>query len=127
MAPGAIGHDHSESHAALGRADARANSIQNAGCEAWMTLSPACHQTLRQTQCRSHGRIAVFVMPIGQYLDGEQFDPETARLLGIAFEFAIQALHNWGVVDPPRDAIARAIIGFARAGERALSGCAISP
>jgi hypothetical protein len=38
--------------------------------------------------------------------------------LGIAFEFAIQALYNWGVVDPPRDAIARAIIGFARAGER---------
>ena len=57
-------------------------------------------------------------MPIREYLDGERFDPETTRLLGIAFEFAIQALHNWGVVDPPREAIARAIIGFARAGER---------
>ena len=57
-------------------------------------------------------------MPLRQYLDGERFDPETTRLLGIAFEFAIQALHNWGVVDPPREAIARAIIGFARAGER---------
>jgi hypothetical protein len=57
-------------------------------------------------------------MPIRQYLDGERFDPETTRLLGIAFEFAIQALHNWGVVDPPREAIARVIIGFARAGER---------
>ena len=44
--------------------------------------------------------------------------PETARLLGIAFEFAIQALHSWGVDDPPREAIARAIIGFARAGVR---------
>jgi hypothetical protein len=30
----------------------------------------------------------------------------------------IQALHNWGVVDPPREAIAKAIIGFAKAGER---------
>jgi hypothetical protein len=57
-------------------------------------------------------------MPIRQYLDGERFDPETTRLLGIAFEFAIQALHNWGVYDPPRETIARAIIGFARAGER---------
>jgi hypothetical protein len=36
----------------------------------------------------------------------------------VAFETAIQALHNWGVVDPPRDAVARAIIGFAKAGER---------
>ena len=57
-------------------------------------------------------------MPIRQYLDGERFDPETTRLLGIAFQFAIQALHNWGVLEPPCEAIARAIIGFARAGER---------
>jgi hypothetical protein len=57
-------------------------------------------------------------MPIRQYLDGERFDPETIRLLGVAFEFAIQALHNWGVDNLPREVIARAIIGFARAGER---------
>ena len=57
-------------------------------------------------------------MPIRHYLDGERFDPETTRLLGIAFETAIQALHTWGVDDPPREAIARAIIGFAKAGER---------
>ena len=63
-------------------------------------------------------RAAVFDMPIRHYLDGERFDPETTRLLGIAFETAIQALHNWGVDDPPREAIARAIIGFAKAGER---------
>ena len=56
-------------------------------------------------------------MPIRQYLDGERFDPETTRLLGIAFETAIQALH-WAVDDPPREAIAGAIIGFAKAGER---------
>jgi hypothetical protein len=57
-------------------------------------------------------------MPIKQFLDGERFDFETTRLMGIAFETAIQALHNWGVLDPPREAIARAIIGFAQAGER---------
>jgi hypothetical protein len=71
-------------------------------------------------------------MPIREYLDGERFDPETTRLLGIALETAIQALHYWGVDDPPRAAIARAIIGFAKAGERdperlcdlALEACA---
>ena len=57
-------------------------------------------------------------MPIRHYLEGERFDSETTCLLGIVFETAIQALHNRGVVDPPREAIARAIIGFAKAGER---------
>jgi hypothetical protein len=38
--------------------------------------------------------------------------------MGIAFETAIQALRNRGVFDPPREAIARAIIGVAKAGER---------
>jgi hypothetical protein len=71
-----------------------------------------------QQPCCGPGRAAVFDMPIRQYLDGERFDPETTRLLGIVFETAIQALRNWGVVDPPREAIARAIIGFAKAGER---------
>jgi len=51
-------------------------------------------------------------------LDGERFDAETTRLLGIAFETAIQALHNWGVIDSPREALATTIIGFAKAGER---------
>ena len=37
--------------------------------------------------------------------------------MGIAFETAIQALHNWGVVDPPRGAIAKALIDLAKAGE----------
>jgi hypothetical protein len=71
-------------------------------------------------------------MPIRQYLDGRGWIPETTRLLGIVFETAIQALRNRGVVDPPREAIARAIIGFAKAGERdperlcdlALEACA---
>lgn len=54
-------------------------------------------------------------MPIRSYLDGHRFDAETTRLIGIAF---IQAFHNWGVVDPPREAIAKALIDWAKAGER---------
>ena len=38
---------------------------------------------------RGHGRAAVFDMPIRIYLDEERFEPETTRLLGIAFETAI--------------------------------------
>ena len=57
-------------------------------------------------------------MPIRAYLDGQRFPPETIRLMGIAFEIAIQALRNRDVVDPPREAIASAIISFANAGER---------
>ncbi len=57
-------------------------------------------------------------MPIRPYLDCHRFNAETTRLMGIAFETAIQALHNWGVVDPPREAIAKALIDLAKAGER---------
>jgi hypothetical protein len=57
-------------------------------------------------------------MPIRPYLDGHRFDPETARLLGIAFETALQALRSWGVSDPPREAVAKALIDLAKGGER---------
>src|SRR6188472_1728978 len=63
-------------------------------------------------------RTPAHTMPIRQYLQGQKFDPEAIRLMGIAFEFTIQALHNWGVDDPPREAIARTIISYAKAGER---------
>ena len=39
-------------------------------------------------------------MPIRPYLDGHRFDAETTRLMGLAFETAIQALRNWGLDDP---------------------------
>jgi hypothetical protein len=92
---------------------------------------PTDKSSLQKPYCGS-GRLLFFDMPIRQYLEGERFDPETTRLLGIVFETAIQALHNRGVADPPREAIARAIIGFAKAGERdperlcdlALEACA---
>ena len=46
------------------------------------------------------------------------FDAETTRLMGLAFETSIEALRNWGVLDPPREAIAKAIIDLAKGGER---------
>ena len=57
-------------------------------------------------------------MPIRAYLDGLRFDPETTRLVGVAFEMALVALRHTDGVDPPRDAVARKIIELAKAGER---------
>jgi hypothetical protein len=56
-------------------------------------------------------------MPIRPYLQGLRFDAETTRLMGIAFETAVAALHTQDV-DPPRDTIARTIIDLAKTGER---------
>jgi hypothetical protein len=42
-------------------------------------------------------------MPIRHYLQGHRFDPETARLLGVAFEMALVTLqHAEGPVAPTR-------------------------
>jgi hypothetical protein len=57
-------------------------------------------------------------MPIRPYLDGQRFDAETTRLMGLAFETAIQARRTWGELEPPREAIATAIIDLAKGGER---------
>jgi hypothetical protein len=58
-------------------------------------------------------------MPIRHYLQGHRFDPETARLLGVAFEMALVTLqHAEGPVAPTRDAVAQKIIELAKAGER---------
>jgi hypothetical protein len=55
-------------------------------------------------------------VPIRPFLNGQTFDPETIRLLGIAFETARAAIKR------PRDLsdeiIARTIIELATAGER---------
>jgi hypothetical protein len=52
-------------------------------------------------------------------LDGHRFDPETVRLMGIAFEMALVALQRtYGIVNPTREAVAQKIIALAKAGER---------
>ena len=55
-------------------------------------------------------------MPIRPFLSGQTFDPETVRLMGVAFEIARAA------VDRPADLsdemIATTIIELAKAGER---------
>jgi hypothetical protein len=57
-------------------------------------------------------------MPIGAYLDGTDFDAETIRLMGIAFEMALASRGpTLAHANPLREALARKIIDLAKAGE----------
>ena len=55
-------------------------------------------------------------MPIRPFLDGYGFDPETMRIMGVAFEMARAAVIRRA--DLTDEAIARTIIELAKAGER---------
>ena len=57
-------------------------------------------------------------MPITPFLDGQRFDLETKRVLGVAFEITYIALQIEGADDFVKQAIATKIIELAKAGER---------
>jgi hypothetical protein len=59
-------------------------------------------------------------MPITQYLDGRTFDPETRRIMGIAFESALAALRLADRSDPIVAIVAQKIIALAGSGETDL-------
>ena len=66
-------------------------------------------------------------MPISPFLHGQTFDPETVRLMGVAFESARAAVKRPG--DLTDEMIAKKIIELANAGERdveVLSGAALN-
>ena len=57
-------------------------------------------------------------MPITPYLDGKHFDPETRRVMGLAFEIARAAVRHLDCVDLVEAILARKIIALAKDGER---------
>ena len=57
-------------------------------------------------------------MPIRPYLNGQKFDPELIRIMGVAFEMAAVAVRVNKRTDLTSDEIARKIIAHASAGER---------
>ena len=57
-------------------------------------------------------------MPITPFLDDTKFDPETKRVLGLAFEMARVALRLADRGDLANEIIAKRIIELAKAGER---------
>jgi hypothetical protein len=63
-------------------------------------------------------------MPITPFLDGERFDPETKRVLGVAFEMICVALRTGDCDEGVYRAIATKLIARAKAGERSPACCA---
>ena len=57
-------------------------------------------------------------MPIRAFLDGERFDEETTRVLGVAFEMVCIALGTGACDDGFKRDIVKKLIELAKAGER---------
>ena len=57
-------------------------------------------------------------MPIRPYLNHEQFDQETVRILGVAFEQVCIGMRTGDCADDVKQAIANKIIELAKTGER---------
>jgi len=57
-------------------------------------------------------------VPITPYLDGKTFDPETKRVMGVAFEMALAALRLSDRSDPVVAIVAGKIFALAEDGER---------
>jgi hypothetical protein len=58
-------------------------------------------------------------MPIRSHLNGQRFDPETIRVMGLAYEMAVAALQRTdGTVNPTCETVAQKIFDLAKAGER---------
>jgi hypothetical protein len=57
-------------------------------------------------------------MPITEFLNGQKFDPETSRILGIAFELVCAGLRPLDCDDDMKQAIVHKIIQLANGGER---------
>ena len=56
-------------------------------------------------------------MPIRSHLNGELFDPETIRVMGLAYEMATIALRLVDRGDIANEVVARKIIELAKTGE----------
>ena len=57
-------------------------------------------------------------MPIRSHLNGQRFDPETIRVMGLAYELALISLRLFDRGDIANDVVAHKIIDRAKAGER---------
>jgi hypothetical protein len=56
-------------------------------------------------------------MPITPFLDGQRFDPETIRVMGVAYEMVRAALYIADRSDLVNQVIANKVIELAKAGE----------
>src|SRR5262249_788505 len=63
--------------------------------------------TARSFVIKKHFRVECSLMALRTYLDDRSFDPETVRLMGVAFEIALATLRPSDDADPLREAVAR--------------------
>ena len=56
------------------------------------------------------------MMPITPFLDGFKFEPETTRIVGVAFEMTCSALKYTSRPDVAHEAVAKRIIELAKNG-----------
>jgi hypothetical protein len=84
-----------------------------------ITDKTALSQARRWLRDQSRSRLRrERTMPITPYLNGEQFDPETTRTMGVALEMVCVALRAVDCDDDVKQAIATKIIALAKTGER---------
>ena len=57
-------------------------------------------------------------MPIRSHLNGQRFDPETMRLMGLAYEMTLISLRLVDRGDIANNVVAQKIIELAKSGER---------
>ena len=57
-------------------------------------------------------------MPIRSHLNGQRFDAETIRVMGLAYELTLISLRLFDRGDIANDVVAHKIIELAKAGER---------
>jgi hypothetical protein len=57
-------------------------------------------------------------MPIRRFLNGERFDEDTIRVMGVALELTCIAIRTGDCADDVKQAIADKIVALAKTGER---------
>ena len=57
-------------------------------------------------------------MPIRSHLNGQRFDPETMRVIGLAYEMTLISLRRLDRGDIANNVVAQKLIEVAKAGER---------
>jgi hypothetical protein len=107
----------------------RARVLRNLSKQ-WIKLADELERAQRllndpRPSCGSHVKYSRFTrnrpvrqMPIIPFLNGHYFDPETKRIMGIAFEQTRIALGLTDRGDPANAVVAERIIELAMAGER---------
>jgi hypothetical protein len=85
-----------------------------------MTITDGDPPGCRWLRDRSRSRLkrAEAAVPIKPFLNGERFDEETLRILGVAFEQTCAGLRVGDCDDDVRQALANKIIELAKTGER---------